>query len=183
MSRHRTFRSVWGGSGLYRPSKRMNKETGGVARQFVLGVVQSADGLPLMHTVHPGNVSETKTLQGMLQKVLARFPVQRNILVADCGLLAVPSGRFRRLWGFANPATRTAGIPARSAALDIRTPLWIPLRCFRIQSTSCGTLSRIYRHKRIESYIGIEHVFCLVACVERLLNPGCFLTLSNNTRP
>ena len=40
----------------------MNKETGGVARQFVLGVVQSADGLPLMHTVHPGNVSETKTL-------------------------------------------------------------------------------------------------------------------------
>ena len=40
----------------------MNKETGGVARQFVLGVVQSADGLALMHTVHPGNISETKTL-------------------------------------------------------------------------------------------------------------------------
>ena len=38
----------------------------------------------------------------------------------------------------------------------------------------------VYRHKRIESHIGIEHVFCLVACVERLLNPGCFLTLSNN---
>ena len=67
----------------------MNKETGGVARQFVLGVVQSADGLPLMHTVHPGNVSETKTLQGMLQKVLARFPVQRIILVADRGLLSL----------------------------------------------------------------------------------------------
>ena len=67
----------------------MNKETGGVARQFVLGVVQSADGLPLMHTVHPGNVSETKTLEGMLQKVLARFPVQRIILVADRGLLSL----------------------------------------------------------------------------------------------
>ena len=67
----------------------MNKETGGVARQFVLGVVQSAEGLPLMHTVHPGNVSETKTLQGMLQKVLARFPVQRIILVADRGLLSM----------------------------------------------------------------------------------------------
>ena len=40
----------------------MNKETGGVARQFVLGVVQSAEGLPLMHTAHPGNVSETKCL-------------------------------------------------------------------------------------------------------------------------
>ena len=67
----------------------MNKETGGVARQFVPGVVESADGLPLMHTVHPGNVSETKTLQGMLQKVLARFPVQRIILVADRGLLSL----------------------------------------------------------------------------------------------
>ena len=29
----------------------MNKETGGVATQFVPGVVQSADGLSLMHTV------------------------------------------------------------------------------------------------------------------------------------
>ena len=67
----------------------MNKETGGVARQFVLGVVQSAEGLPLMHTAHPGNVNETKTLQGMLQKVLARFPVQRIILVADRGLLSL----------------------------------------------------------------------------------------------
>ena len=44
----------------------MNKETGGIARQFVLGVVQSAEGLPLMHTVHAGNVSETKTLKAML---------------------------------------------------------------------------------------------------------------------
>ena len=67
----------------------MNKETGGVARQFVLGVVQSAEGLPLMHTVHPGNVSETKTLHGMLQKVLARFPVQRIILIADRSLLSL----------------------------------------------------------------------------------------------
>jgi len=67
----------------------MNKEVGGIARQFVLGVVQTADGLPLMHTVHPGNVAETKTLQGMLSSVLARFPIQRVILVADRGLLSL----------------------------------------------------------------------------------------------
>jgi len=67
----------------------MNKETGGIARQFVLGVVQTAEGLPLMQTVHPGNVGETKTLQGMLQTVLQRFPVQRVILVADRGLLSL----------------------------------------------------------------------------------------------
>ncbi len=78
----------------------MNKEKGGIARQFVLGVVQTADGLPStvqlepvaqpgrLHTVHPGNVSETKTLQGMLATVLERFPIQRVILVADRGLLS-----------------------------------------------------------------------------------------------
>jgi hypothetical protein len=67
----------------------MNKETGGIARQFVLGVVQTAEGLPLLHTVHPGNVAETKTLQVMLQTVLQRFPVQRVVLVADRGLLSL----------------------------------------------------------------------------------------------
>jgi len=67
----------------------MNKETGGIARQFVLGVVQTAEGLPLMHTVHPGNMAETKTLQAMLKTVLQRFPVQRVILVADRGLLSL----------------------------------------------------------------------------------------------
>ena len=67
----------------------MNKERGGIARQFVLGVVQTAEGLPLLHTVHPGNVAETKTLQGMLETVLARFPIQRVVLVADRGLLSL----------------------------------------------------------------------------------------------
>jgi len=73
----------------------MNKETGGIARRFVLGVVQTAEGLPSTlslepmaqpcrrHTVHPGNMAETKTLQAMLKTVLQRFPVQRVILVAD----------------------------------------------------------------------------------------------------
>src|SRR6056297_731256 len=67
----------------------MNREMGGIARQFVLGVVQTADGLPLMHTVHPGNVAETKTLQAMLAKVLERFAIQRVVLVADRGLLSL----------------------------------------------------------------------------------------------
>jgi len=67
----------------------MNKETGGIARQFVMGVVQTAEGLPLMHTVHPGNVAETKTLQAMLATVLQRFPIERVILVADRGLLSL----------------------------------------------------------------------------------------------
>jgi transposase len=67
----------------------MNKETGGIARQFLLGVVQTAEGLPLMHTVHPGNVAETRTLQAMLSTVLQRFPIERVVLVADRGLLSL----------------------------------------------------------------------------------------------
>lgn len=67
----------------------LNKETGGIARQFVLGVVQSAEGIPLMHTVHAGNVAETRTLKAMLAAVLKRFAVERVIVVADRGLLSL----------------------------------------------------------------------------------------------
>lgn len=67
----------------------LNKQTGGIARQFVLGVVQSAEGLPLMHTVHAGNVSETTTLTAMLKTVLQRFAIERVIVVADRGLLSL----------------------------------------------------------------------------------------------
>jgi transposase len=96
----------------------MNKETGGIARQFVLGVVQSAEGLPLMHTVHPGNVAETKTMQSMLAQVLKRFPVERVILVADRGLLSIDN--VAELTKLAEEASRKLqfilAVPARRYA-------------------------------------------------------------------
>jgi len=61
-----------------------------IVRQFMLGVVQTAEGLPIYHEVFDGNASETKTLLPTLTKVLARFPgVRRLILVADRGLLSL----------------------------------------------------------------------------------------------
>jgi len=61
-----------------------------IARQFMLGVVQTAEGLPIYHEVFDGNASETKTLLPTLTTVLARFPgVRRLILVADRGLLSL----------------------------------------------------------------------------------------------
>jgi hypothetical protein len=66
-----------------------SKELNGSARQFVLGVVQSACGLPLMHTVHPGNIAETTTLLPMLETVRKRFPIRRIVVVADRGLLSL----------------------------------------------------------------------------------------------
>ena len=54
----------------------------------MLGVVQTADGLPIHHEVFDGNVAETKTLRGTLERVMARFPIRRVIAVADRGLMS-----------------------------------------------------------------------------------------------
>lgn len=67
----------------------MAKE-GLIARQFMLGVVQTAEGLPIYHEVFDGNTAETKTLLPILQKVMERFAnLRRLILVADRGLLSL----------------------------------------------------------------------------------------------
>lgn len=67
----------------------MAKE-GLIARQFMLGVVQTSDGLPIHHEVFAGNTAESPTLLPTLKTVLARFPsIRRVILVADRGLLSL----------------------------------------------------------------------------------------------
>jgi hypothetical protein len=67
----------------------MSKE-GVIARQFLLGVVQTADGLPIHHEVFDGNASEGHTLLPVLKRLLERFPhIRRLVLVADRGLLSL----------------------------------------------------------------------------------------------
>ena len=67
----------------------MSKE-GIIARQFMLGVVQTADGLPIYHEVFEGNTAEAQTLQPTLHKVLASYPhIRRLVVVADRGLLSL----------------------------------------------------------------------------------------------
>ena len=67
----------------------MAKE-GLIARQFMLGVVQTSEGLPIYHEVFDGNTAETKTLLPILSKVMERFPhIRRLVLVADRGLLSL----------------------------------------------------------------------------------------------
>jgi hypothetical protein len=69
----------------------MSKE-GLIARQFMLGVVQTAEGLPIYHEVFDGNQPEAKTILPTVEKVLARFShIRRLIIVADRGLLSLPS--------------------------------------------------------------------------------------------
>ena len=67
----------------------MSKE-GGIARQFMLGVVQTADGMPIYHEVFAGNTAEAPTLEPTLKKVMARYPhIRRLVVVADRGLLSL----------------------------------------------------------------------------------------------
>ena len=67
----------------------MAKE-GLIARQFMLGVVQTAEGLPIYHEVFDGNQAESPTLMPTLKKVLSRFGhIKRLIVVADRGLLSL----------------------------------------------------------------------------------------------
>ena len=67
----------------------MAKE-GLIARQVMLGVVQTGDGLPIYHEVFAGNTAESPTLLPTLKAVLARFPsIRRVVLVADRGLLSL----------------------------------------------------------------------------------------------
>lgn len=67
----------------------MAKE-GVIARQFMLGVVQTAEGLPIYHEVLDGNQAEAPTLMPTLKKVLTRFGhIKRLIVVADRGLLSL----------------------------------------------------------------------------------------------
>lgn len=62
-------------------------KSGGLARQVVVGLVQTAEGIPLAHEVFEGNVSEAATLLPMLARVCERYPVGRVVVVADRGLL------------------------------------------------------------------------------------------------
>ena len=67
----------------------MAKE-GLIARQFMLGVVQTSEGLPIYHEVFDGNTAETKTLLPIVKKVMDRFPsLRRLVFVADRGLLSL----------------------------------------------------------------------------------------------
>ena len=66
-----------------------SKDIAGVARQFALGVVQTAEGLPIAHEVFEGNVAETRTLAPMLRRLLERYKLKRVVVVADRGLLSL----------------------------------------------------------------------------------------------
>jgi hypothetical protein len=66
-----------------------SKDVNGVARQYAVGVVQTAAGLPVHHEGFAGNVAEAGTVRGIVERLLKRFTLRRLILVADRGMLSL----------------------------------------------------------------------------------------------
>lgn len=91
----------------------LSKE-GGIHRQVMLGVVQTADGLPIHHEVFEGNAAETRTLIPTIKKIIRRYPIKRVVLVADRGLLSLDNlESIREIHVGDHPLEFILAVPAR----------------------------------------------------------------------
>ena len=92
-----------------------SKEGYGTARQFAVGVVQTADGLPLTQEVFEGHVGEVTTVRRMVERLCQRFPLRRLVVIADRGMLSIDN--LDVLGGLTLPGGRTVeyivAVPAR----------------------------------------------------------------------
>lgn len=112
----------------------LSKDTGGIARQFVLGVIQTAQGLPIAHQLHAGNIGEVGTLIPMIEAALARYALKRAVLVADRGLLSLDN---------------LAAIEA------LRTPAALPIEyILAVPGRRYGEFAELVRTTRINDGIG-----------------------------
>ena len=80
----------------------------------MLGVVQTAEGLPIHHTVFEGNATEARTLIPTIEEVLKRCPIKRVVLVADRGLLSLDNlEEIRKIRVGNEPLEFILAVPAR----------------------------------------------------------------------
>ena len=86
-----------------------------MARQFMLGVLQAPEGLPIHHELFAGNPAEGPTSLS-LRKVLQRLPHSRRLpFRCRCRCWKRPSAAKRTLDALAGRFPRAAN-PAHSAA-------------------------------------------------------------------
>lgn len=148
----------------------MAKE-GVIARQVMLGVVQTSEGLPLYHEVFEGNTAEVTTIKGVIEKIVARFPIKRIIAVADRGLLstenladlqeivlpggnklefilAVPGRRYGDFVDLLEPFHTTQCLPAKQEILG--EVQWDKLRLIIAHDPQVSRDAGVKRDKRID---------------------------------
>jgi len=146
-------------------------KVGVVERQVMLGVVQTAEGLPLYHEVFDGNTAEVTTIKGVIEKIVARFPIKRIIAVADRGLLssdnladlqeivlpggnklefilAVPGRRYGDFVELLEPFHTARCLPAKEEVLG--ETAWKNLRLIIAHDPQVSLQAGAMRDKRIE---------------------------------
>ncbi len=146
-------------------------KVGVVERQVMLGVVQTSEGLPLWHEVFDGNTAEVTTIKGVIEKIVARFPIKRIVAVADRGLLstenltdlqaielpggnklefilAVPGRRYGDFVELLEPFHTKQCLPAKEEILGEAT--WNKLRLIIAHDPQVSLDAGAKRDKRIE---------------------------------
>ena len=146
-------------------------KVGVVERQVMLGVVQTSEGLPLYHEVFDGNTAEVSTIKGVIEKIVARFPIKRIIAVADRGLpstenladlqaivlpggnklefiLAVPGRRYGDFVELLGPFHTEQCLPAKDEVLG--EAAWNKLRLIIANDPQVSLDAGAKRDKRID---------------------------------
>lgn len=136
--------TYWEGS--TRPSTRFPSKAFGYSRdhradrpQVVIGLLCTADGIPIAHHVFAGNTADVSTLPSVLEDLQERFSVGRICVVADRGLISADNVDIVTGHGFDHLiATRLHRDPtcheALTAAVAADAP-WQPVPA--ANSTAC----------------------------------------------
>jgi transposase len=103
--------------------------------QVVIGLLTSADGIPIAHHVFAGGTNDATTLKGVLDDLTARFAVGRICVVADRGLITddniaeVEAAKCD--WLFATKLRRRKDVAAVLAqAADADDDAWVEVERF-----------------------------------------------------
>jgi transposase len=114
----------------------------------VIGLLTSADGIPIAHHVFAGGTSDATTLKGVLEDLTTRFAVGRICVVADRGLITddniaeVEAAKCD--WLFATRLRRRPDVTAVLAtASDADAEQWVEVERF-----SSKVLETSYNGKR-----------------------------------
>jgi transposase len=124
--------------GAVGPSVRFPSRAFGFSRdhrsdrpQIVIGLLTTADGIPIAHHVFAGNTADVTTLPGVLSDLRARFGVGGICVVADRGLISAENVEALATQGFSHVlATRLHRDPACAAALEASSrndAVWVPV--------------------------------------------------------
>jgi len=112
--------------GSMRPSARFASRAFGFSRdhrgdrpQIVIGLLCTAQGIPIAHHVFAGNTADVATLAGVLEDLQSRFGVGPICVVADRGLISADNLQALGAQGFDHVmATRLHRDPACASALQ-----------------------------------------------------------------